>query len=199
MIPRNLLIGIAAMIAIAAGMGIYVWEMRAHAAGTAVSSGPAGTVAPPLSGPTEPVTLYVAYDDEGVLRAQPFRIPLPSGRQQRAEDLLRVLVDLYIAKSSPHPLGPGSEIRDVYLVESNLAVIDINGAFAAGQHSGVLVEELTVASLIETLSANIPGLARVKFLVEGKPRETLAGHADLTSFYDVAAVHQLATELQPGQ
>jgi hypothetical protein len=36
----------------------------------------------------------------------------------------------------------------------------------------------------------------VKFLVEGKERETLAGHADLMSFYQVSAVHELAKELE---
>jgi hypothetical protein len=199
MIPRNLLFGVVAMIVIAAGMAIYAWQMRAHAVGAVASPAAEGPVAPPASGPTEAVTLYVAYDDAGILRAQPFRIPLPSGRQQRAEELLRNLVGLYSEKSSPHPLASGSEVRDVYLVDPDLAVVDVNSSFAAGHRSGVLVEELTVASLVETLSANIPGITRVKFLVEGKPRETLAGHADLTAFYDVGAVRQLATELQGGQ
>jgi hypothetical protein len=36
----------------------------------------------------------------------------------------------------------------------------------------------------------------VKILVGGKERETLAGHADLTGFYDVSAVNQLVGELQ---
>jgi hypothetical protein len=184
------------MVAIVAGMTIYVWKTRARAAGTKESLTFQGPVAPPVSGPTESVTLYVADDDAGILRAQPFKIPLPAGRQQRAEELLRNLVELYSAKSSSHPMGPGSEVRDVFLVDPGLAVIDINSAFAEGHRSGVLVEELTVASMVETLSANTPGVTRVKFLVDGKPRETLAGHADLTSFYDVTAVHQLAAELQ---
>jgi len=55
---------------------------------------------------------------------------------------------------------------------------------------------MTVTSLIETLSANLPGIARVKFIVDGKERETLAGHADLMSFYEVSAVHELAKEFQ---
>ena len=108
-IPRNLLFGIVAMVAIAAGMTIYVWKTRS-ASGTGESLTFQGPVAPPVSGPTEPVTLYVADDDAGILRAQPFKIPLPSGRQQRAEELLRDLVELLnTAKSSSHPIGPGSE------------------------------------------------------------------------------------------
>jgi hypothetical protein len=63
----------------------------------------------------------------------------------------------------------------------------------------VLIEELTVASLIHTISANTPGILKVKILVDGKERDTLAGHADLSDFYDVSAVNQLASQLQPGQ
>jgi hypothetical protein len=39
----------------------------------------------------------------------------------------------------------------------------------------------------------------VKILVDGKERDTLAGHADLSTFYDVGAVNQLATQLQSAQ
>ena len=81
-------------------------------------------------------------------------------------------------------------------MDPGLAVIDINAAFADGHRSGVLEEELTVASLIQTLAANIPGISRVKILVEGKERETLAGHADLSQFFDVSAVNQLTQQLE---
>jgi len=113
--------------------------------------------------------------------------------------LLRALISIYTVKPSPHPLGAGSELRNIYFVDPDLAVIDVNETFADAHPSGVLEEDLTVASLIETLAANTPGVARVKILVDGKPRETLAGHADLTDFYDVAAIHELAGELQATQ
>jgi spore germination protein GerM len=153
-------------------------------------------VAAPVQGPTEQVTLYVAYDDAGLLRAQSASIPLPAGRQERAQELLRALLKLYMDKSSSHALAPGSEIRDVYLVDPGLAVIDVNDAFADGHRSGILVEELTVASLVQTLATGIPGINRVKILVGGRERETLAGHADLSGFYDVSAVGQMVAELQ---
>jgi hypothetical protein len=124
---------------------------------------------------------------------------MPSGRQQRAEELLRALLSIYLDKTSPHILGAGADVRSVYLVDPGVAVIDVNSAFADTHRSGVLVEQLTVASLIQTISVNTPNLLRVKILVDGKERETLAGHADLSSYYDVAAVSQLATQLQAGQ
>jgi hypothetical protein len=59
----------------------------------------------------------------------------------------------------------------------------------------VLPEELTVVSLVHTLSSNIPGITKVKILADGKERETLAGHADLTGFYDVLQVSDVAKGL----
>jgi len=199
MIPRHLLIGVTAMLAVVLGMSAYVWRMRGRVAATESSATYTRPVAPPVSGPTEQATLFVAYDDPGMLRAQSARIPLPAGRQERAQELLRALLELYLDKSSSHRLELGAEVRDVYLVDPGLAVIDLNAAFADGHRSGVLVEELTIASLVQTLSANLPGILRVRILVDGKARETLAGHADLSDFYDVSAVSQLAAQLQGAQ
>src|SRR6266699_150103 len=166
MIPRHLAIAVAVMFAVTIGMSVYIWRTRRM-----VPTEPAAyshPVAPPVEAPTEEVTLYVAHDDIGALRAQTARIPLPAV----------------------------AEVHDVYLVDPGLAVIDLNSAFADGHRSGILVEELTIASLARTLSANVPGINRIKILVDGKGRDTLAGHADISGFYDVEAVDQLAAELQ---
>jgi spore germination protein GerM len=196
MIPRHLVIAMSVLMVAVLALTIYALHMRKTAAATPVAATDTRPLAPPVAGPTERVTLYVAHDDDGTLRAESARIPLPSGRQQRAEELLRALVSLYLDKSSPHLLGAGSEVRSVFLVDPGVAVIDLNSAFADTHRSGILVEELTVTSLIHTISTNTPGILKVKILVDGKDRLTLAGHADLSSVYDVTAVNQLATQLQ---
>jgi len=197
MIPRHLIIAFAILLAAALGLSLYALHMRKNAAApspaTAVDTRP---LAPPVAGPRERVVLFIARDDDGTLRGESAQIPMPSGRQQRAEELLRALLSIYLDKSSPHPLGPGSDIRSVYLVDPGVAVIDVNSAFADTHRSGVLVEQLTIASLIQTIAVNTPNLLKVKILVDGKERDTLAGHADLSSYYDVAAVNQLVTQLQ---
>jgi len=199
MIPRHLIIGVVVMVLVALAMSLYVLHMRGSARRAETTAAAVQPVAPPVSGSTEQVTLYVAYDADGSLHALPTQIPLPAGRQERAQEVLRALLNIYLGNSSPHPLGAGSEVRDVYLVDPGLAVIDLNGAFAQGHRSGVLVEELTVFSLLETLSANIPGIARIKILVEGKETESLAGHVDLTNIYDTTTIAQAVRELQAVQ
>jgi hypothetical protein len=198
MIPRHLVIAMAVLLVAVLGLSAYAWHMRRTAA-TPVASTDTRPLAPPVAGPTERATLYVAHDDDGTLRPMFALIPLPSGRQQRAEELLRALLSVYLDKSSPHVLGPGADIRSVFLVDPGVAVIDLNSAFANTHRSGVLVEDLTVASLIHTISANTPGIQKVRILVEGQERDTLAGHADLSGFYDVTAVNQLAAQLQSTQ
>jgi hypothetical protein len=198
-IPRHLIIAMAVLLVAVLGLSVYAWNMRKTAAATPVASTDTRPLAPPVAGPTERATLYVAHDDDGTLRPEFALIPLPSGRQQRAGELLRALLSRYLDKSSPHVLGPGADIHSVFLVDPGVAVIDLNGAFANTHRSGVLVEDLTIASLIHTISANTPGILKVKILVDGQERDTLAGHADLSSFYDVTAVNQLAMQLQSAQ
>jgi Sporulation and spore germination len=195
-IPRHFIIAMVVLLIAALGLSIYAFRMRK--AVTATSQIPTDTrpLAPPVAGPTEQVTLFVAHDDDGTLRPESALIPMPSGRQQRAEELLRALLSIYLDKNSPHPLGAGSEVRSVFLVDPGVVVIDLNSALADTHRSGILVEELTVASLIHTISANMQGVIKVKILVDGNERDTLAGHADLSDYYDITAVNQLALQLQ---
>jgi len=198
-IPRHLLISVVVLLVAAALMSSYAWHMRKLVSGTQIVATDTRPLAPPIAGPTERVALFVAHDDDGTLHAQAAEITMPSGRQERAQDLLRALLAIYLDKNSPHVLGAGADVRSVFLVDPGVAVIDLNSAFADTHRSGVLVEELTIASMIHTISVNTPGVVKVRILVDGKERDTLAGHADLSSFYDVSAVNQLVSQLQSGQ
>ncbi len=67
-----------------------------------------------------------------------------------------------------------------------LAVVNLTGGFAANHPSGIATETLTVLSICGTLHANLPRITQVRFLVDGRELETLAGHADLTRAYLVS-------------
>ncbi len=64
-----------------------------------------------------------------------------------------------------------------------LAVVNLTGSFVASHPSGLETETLTVLSICGTLQANLPQVTEVRFLVDGQPHATLAGHADLTRTY----------------
>lgn len=195
MIPRHIQISFALLMLGIFGAAAYMLHLRNRVAATSYQLD-GKPVAPPVSSPSEPVTLYVAYDDEGVLLRRKTNASLPSEPTARAREILRTLLAAYLDRPSPHPLGAGSDVSEVFIVNKSLAVIDLNSAFAQGHRSGVWEEALTVDSLVATLSANMPEIAQVKILVNGEERETLAGHADLMSVYDVNQVNQLVRDLR---
>ncbi|MES2392826.1 MAG: GerMN domain-containing protein, partial [Acidobacteriota bacterium] len=82
------------------------------------------------------------------------------------------------------PQSPGGE----------LAVINLRSNFVNQHPSGVEVESLTLLSILGTLHANLPQIEQVRFLVDGQPRETLAGHADLLRTYPTRDTTTAATQ-----
>jgi Sporulation and spore germination len=194
-IPRNLAVTVAILGSLTMGMSLYLWELHRREATNGTRGDVPQHVTAPASGTNEVVTVLVAHDATGELHPQSISILALGDRQQRTEEILRHLLAIYQQKDSPHPLTASAEIRDVYLVDPATAVVDVNSAFVGGQTSGILAEELTLVSIIQTLSISVPNLARVKLLVDGKERETLAGHVDLSGAYDVGEVSQLARQM----
>jgi hypothetical protein len=127
--------------------------------------------------------------------------PVPGGSSSIAQVFLMPAQDLDIVPAPPassKPAPPGSKPADSVLPVApaplsqqngaqssgpQLAVVNLTGAFAASHPSGIETETLTVMSICGTLHANLPRVTQVRFLVDGQPRATLAGHADLTRVY----------------
>jgi Sporulation and spore germination len=194
-IPRHFQIMISLLLVAILLVGIYIIQLRRGEQQIAQRETTAPTVLQG-GGSVESIHILVAYDDDQALRWRDAETFMPEDRSLRAKAAMKAVLDQYLQKPSPHPVGKGAAIKDVYFIGTDTLLVDTTAAFADEHPPGILLEEMTLASLIETLSANVPGIARVKFLVDGKERETLAGHADLMSFYQVSAVHELVKELQ---
>ena len=184
MIPRNLVITIVILVAALAGMGLYGWHLRRQAADLLKTTSDTRPIAPPVNGPAAHFTILTPDDDHGDLVRRDVIAGLPAEPTLRAREIVHVLIAGWQEKTSTHPIGANADVTDVFLLDGGrTAVVNVNSAFADEHRSGVLVEELTMASLARTLGANLAGLQQVKVIVDGRERETLAGHADLTDFY----------------
>ncbi len=214
MIPRHqqLLFGILLVTSLLMGATLLHLRERAHQRLIAGQDS-APTSAPEVA-PAEEATLLVANDSDGSLLTQARSLPLPSDPGARARAVLGKLLDVYAAPDATHPVpGGAASVLQVFLLPApeigaakpagvssseqiepgpQLAVVNLTGAFAAGHPSGIETETLTVLSICGTLHANLPRVTQVRFLVDGQPRTTLAGHADLTRTY--LAADALPTE-----
>ncbi len=183
-------------------------------------------LAAPVEAPSGAVRLALASDADGSITLTERDIALPTESTARAHALLTRLIAEYSYKNSAHPLESGPAIDDVFLLDlplrvptkvgstltdeqpstgvtsephvpgGQLAVINLHGSFADHHPSGVEPETLTIDSILGTLYANFPRIEQVRFLVDGQPRDTLSGHADLLRTYPVA---NTATANQPAQ
>lgn len=196
MIPRNVQITLVLLFLLVLVTGVYILHLRRGTQEYLRAAGEGRTVAPPLNGKREAVNLTLAYDDDGVFRSRQVSSTLPEEPEARAKAILELLIGQYVSRPSPHPLAAASAIKTVFLVNDKLAVLDLNEAFADGHRSGIMVEDFTVLSMVDTLASNFPNLEQVKFLVDGKERQTLAGHVDLKTTYITSAVHRLVEQLQ---
>lgn len=179
---------------VALAFSLYVWQVRKQTEEESPSTAAPEVVTTPTNAIHKQVTLWVAQDRTGNLQSQSLSIVTSSERQREAEDILRALLSVYTAKGSPHPLAVGTGVKNVFFVDPGLVVIDVTTELSDGQTSGIFAEELTLTSLVRTLSSNFPDISRVKFLVDGKEATTLAGHADLSNTYDVSQFSALAKQ-----
>ena len=193
---RRWVVVFAVLAMVAVGLGFYALRLRGKVAREAEIAAEQQMAAPVGNGPPQPVTLYLANDSDGTLGKTQVSVVLPAERSERDRAVLRTLMAQYSKAGSSHPVGEGSDVRQVYLMGDDTAIVDTNSSFADAHPSGVLAEELTVASLVVTLNANDNKVTRVKILVNGQERDTLAGHADLQRFYEASNIGQVVKDLQ---
>lgn len=208
MIPRYQKILFVILLVASLVMSGLLWKLRDRAHRRLVAGEDSAPTEAPQVAAAEQATLMVADDGQNSLRAQAESLPLPADEGARARVILGKLLSLYASPDSAHPVpGADGAVQQVFLLpvppapsDSNpnpavqtvsapqaggpeLAVVNLKGAFAAAHPSGLETESLTVLSICGTLHANLPHVTQVRFLVDGLPRTTLAGHADLTRTY----------------
>jgi hypothetical protein len=202
MIARHQTILFIVLVAASAIMGGVLWRQLDRSHRSLLTGSDSTPTQAPQVAPTETATLLVANDALNSLSTQEQSLPLPQDPGARARLVLGKLLDQYAAPDAAHPVpGGASGIAQVFLLPDpgepdwkaddsktsslglEMAVVNLTGGWVGTHPSGLETETLTVLSMCGTLHANLPRVTRVRFLVDGQPRATLAGHADLSRTY----------------
>jgi hypothetical protein len=197
MIPRYQRIAFWTLSAAILLMAVFTIYERQKSHDRVTASTDAMPYIEPVNAQTEPVTLDLANDVDGTIISGLRDVALPEEPSLRARALLDRLFNEYTLPNSQHRLKAGPAVDDVFILKTPLpgtpanvlapfgilAVVNLHSAFADAHPSGVLIEDLTIRSVLGTLHANLPEITHVRFLVDGQPRDTLAGHADLLRTY----------------
>lgn len=158
------------------------WALVALLSGPPIpSSGPrrvGRTVAPDAPASPNTAVLFYVGEDGTALVGHEIEVPLGDTTLARA----RMIAERQLTPPLPPLISPfpeGTELRAVYLTPGGDAFVDLSAQVSSGHPGGSLDELFTVYALVNALTSNVPEIAAVQILIEGKEVDTLAGHVDL--------------------
>lgn len=126
------------------------------------------------------ITATLFYISEDGLRLVTAKREVPYGANT-AEQARRILEEAL--KPAParliNAIPAGTTLRAVFVTGRGEAYVDLSREVADKHTGGSLDELFTVYSVVNALTVNLPAIAAVQILVDGREVDTLAGHVDL--------------------
>lgn len=177
-VRRPVLIGVLA--ALAGGIAWLLFAVvpgyvgKPRVGGMAAEAG--ATVS--ASGRTIQATLYYVADGAVSLVGVDREVPYAETAVEQAQRLIEAQLE-----PAPDPLlqaiPDGTRLRSLFISKQGEAYVDLSREITTGHPGGSLDELFTVYAIVNVLTVNLPAVASVQILVDGREVDTLAGHIDL--------------------
>jgi spore germination protein GerM len=142
----------------------------------AAAGSPAGTPAP--SGRTINARLFYVAEDGTSLTSVEREVPFFEDTVEQAKAIVTAQV-APVAAPLLSAVPAGTRMRALFVTEGGEAYVDFSGELVSGHSGGSMNEMLTIYTMVDALTVNLPAITAVQILVDGKELDTLAGHVDL--------------------
>jgi Sporulation and spore germination len=172
---RYLILAGILVVLVIAGLGMFAVERFMPPRRTAVRVTP--PPAPTATAHINATLFYGSLDGQALI---PLRreVPLADGIVAQGEQILRAQL-----AEAPAPLTSvvpkGTTLRAFYVTDRGDAFVDLSKDVSTAHPGGTLLELMTVYSIVDAVTGNLPKVQRVQILVEGKAVDTIAGHVDV--------------------
>ena len=201
--PRNLkivlaILGVAVMIGLVSLRGLHRRMQRLAQTQTSEEQARREVLAPPISTPSDVMVQAKIFWASGADRVAPVvvQLPLSADPVQRSRQVLQALMT-----NPPTPdqrtIPADAALLGFYILPDGTAVADFSDALASETPSGILSEQIVVDSIARTLESNVASLRRLKILIHGQEADTLAGHVDLSGFFDLNPLAPASPDAAP--
>jgi spore germination protein GerM len=124
------------------------------------------------------LTVWFASLQEDGLVSETRTVSPPTTMHERAKAALRELI-AGPKREALRTLPAEVKVREVFIDDQGTAYVDFTEALSRGHPGGPWSEILTIRSIVQTLTDNMPEIKRVQLLLEGHEADTLAGHVDI--------------------
>ncbi|HMF95856.1 MAG TPA: GerMN domain-containing protein [Vicinamibacterales bacterium] len=174
------LLTITALAIIAIGIVSIVWIRAPRLTSRAT---PRAAAAPSPTAPAPPgrkikARLFYVADDGMRLTGVERDIAYGEGATEQAREIVAAQI-APVVEPLVSAVPAGTSVRAVFLTEGGEAYVDLSREVMSAHPGGTLNELLTVYTIVNALTVNLPAVTSVQVLVDGKEVDTLAGHIDL--------------------
>jgi spore germination protein GerM len=142
-----------------------------------------GAVAPAPAVPAPPGRkikarlFYVAENGAGLTSVER-DVAYGEGPDEQAREIVAAQIAPVI-EPLVSAIPPGTTLRAVFITRTGDAYVDLSREATASHPGGTVNELLTVYTIVNALTVNLPAVTAVQVLVDGKEVDTLSGHVDL--------------------
>jgi hypothetical protein len=175
---RILAVGAVAMLlAFAAGWAVFRAPRWSTGASTkAVAANAPIKPAPP--GRKIKARLFYVTDDGLRLTGVEREIAYGESAVDQAREIVAAQI-APVAEPLVSAVPAGTALRALFITDRGEAFVDLSREISAAHPGGTLNELLTIYTIVDALTTNLPAVSAVQVLVDGREVDTLAGHVDL--------------------
>jgi spore germination protein GerM len=172
--------GLIALAAVGLAWLLFV-RLPSRYEGTPASSPPRpAAAAAPATTPSGNIKAQLFYlGEDGVsLTAVEREVPFGENTVEQA----KAIVGAQIAPAAAplvSAIPAGTTLRALFITRGGEAYVDLSRELVTAHPGGSTNELLTIRTLVDVLTTNLPAITAVQLLVDGKELDTLAGHVDL--------------------
>ncbi len=177
--PLVLAITTVIIVVVAAGGG-YLW----HRHGSGLPPAPVPQERPQAAAPVrpdEPVPVSLFVPANGMLEPVMAGVRNQSDVQLEAREAIAAV--LSADRGGQAPVLKELRLRAFFLDPAGTAFVDLSPGGQKEVRASVWEELLAVYAVVNTLTQNFPEIRQVRFLLDGREAQTLAGHVDLSRSY----------------
>jgi sporulation and spore germination protein len=175
---RLLAIAAVGLLAIAVVSIVWLRAPRLSSRATPRAAAAPSPTAPAPPGRKIKARLFYVADDGMRLTGVERDVAYGEGATEQAREIVAAQI-APVVEPLVSAIPAGTTLRAVFLTEGGDAYVDLSREVASAHPGGTLNEVLTVYTIVNALTVNLPAVTSVQVLVDGKEVDTLAGHVDL--------------------
>jgi Sporulation and spore germination len=175
---ERLAVAIGGAVAAAAVVWLGLVGLSRRHRDPAPAAAPSASTTPAPAGRKIKARLFYVADDGVRLMSVERDVAFAEGTVEQARQILEAQV-APVAEPLVSAVPPGTVLRGIFVAEGGEAFVDLSHEVVDAHSGGSTNETLTVYTLVNALTANLPAVTAVQVLVEGKEVDTLVGHIDL--------------------